>query len=107
MELVRAAKSVESREWGLLFAGVLTVVAIIGKQVCALGIMDKTMNKMSVGIGMIPRGEVALIVANMALVKGVISTDILSATILLVIISALITPLILKFGFTKLKKSSF
>jgi len=60
-----------------------------------------------IGAGMIPRGEVALIVANMALVKGVISTDILSATILLVIISALVTPLILKFGFTKFKKSSF
>ena len=60
-----------------------------------------------IGAGMIPRGEVALIVANMALVKGVISTDILSATILLVILSALFTPLLLKFGFTKLKKSSF
>ena len=60
-----------------------------------------------IGTGMIPRGEVALIVANMALVKGVISTDILSATILLVIVSALITPLLLKFGFVKLQKSSF
>ena len=60
-----------------------------------------------IGLGMIPRGEVALIVANMALVKGVISTDILSATILLVIVSALITPILLKFGFTKLQKSSF
>ena len=60
-----------------------------------------------IGTGMIPRGEVALIVANMALAKGVISTDILSATILLVIVSALLTPLLLKFGFVKLQKSSF
>ena len=56
---------------------------------------------------MIPRGEVALIVANMALAKGLVSTDILSATILLVIISALVTPLILKFSFTKFEKRSF
>ena len=66
-----------------------------------------TVRSFRIGAGMIPRGEVALIVANMALVKGVISTDILSATILMVIVSALVTPLLLKFGFTKLKKSSF
>ncbi|MDP8269256.1 MAG: cation:proton antiporter [Candidatus Tenebribacter davisii] len=60
-----------------------------------------------IGAGMIPRGEVALIVANMALAKGLVSTDILSATILLVIISALVTPLILKFSFTKFEKRSF
>ena len=60
-----------------------------------------------IGAGMIPRGEVALIVANMAIAKGMIPTDVLSATILLVIVSALITPLMLKFSFTKLQKSSF
>jgi Na+:H+ antiporter len=60
-----------------------------------------------IGAGMMPRGEVALIVANMALAKGIISTDILSATILMVIISALITPIVLKYGFTKLGKKSF
>lgn len=60
-----------------------------------------------IGTGMIPRGEVALIVANMALEKQVISTDILSATILMVIISALLAPLLLKFGFTRFKRESF
>ncbi|MCD4797125.1 MAG: cation:proton antiporter [Candidatus Cloacimonetes bacterium] len=60
-----------------------------------------------IGTGMMPRGEVALIVANMALVKGLISTDILSATIMMVIVSALVTPLLLKFGFTKMKLESF
>ena len=60
-----------------------------------------------IGSGMIPRGEVALIVANMALDKKLIPSDILSATILMVIISALITPILLKFGFVKLQKRSF
>ncbi|MCK4652965.1 MAG: cation:proton antiporter, partial [Candidatus Cloacimonetes bacterium] len=60
-----------------------------------------------IGTGMIPRGEVALIIANMAIERGIISTDVLSATILMVIFSALITPLLLKFGFTKLKRVSF
>jgi len=55
-----------------------------------------------IGSGMIPRGEVALIVANMALKRNLISSDILSATILMVIVTALITPLLLKHGFTRL-----
>ena len=56
---------------------------------------------------MIPRGEVALIVANMALQKDIIGQDILSATIFMVIISAIFTPFLLKFGFSKLQKKSF
>lgn len=57
--------------------------------------------------GMIPRGEVALIVANMALERHLINHDILSATILMVIVSAFITPFLLKYGFVKLGKSTF
>jgi Kef-type K+ transport system membrane component KefB len=60
-----------------------------------------------IGTGMIPRGEVALIVANMALDKNLISSDILSATILMVIFSALLTPILLKITFTKMGQSSF
>ncbi|RLC51622.1 MAG: cation:proton antiporter [Candidatus Cloacimonadota bacterium] len=60
-----------------------------------------------IGAGMIPRGEVALIVANMAMEKRIISADILSATILMVITSALVTPFLLKFGFTKLQGKTF
>ncbi|MCK4694520.1 MAG: cation:proton antiporter, partial [Candidatus Cloacimonetes bacterium] len=60
-----------------------------------------------IGAGMIPRGEVALIVANMALGRGLITTDILSATILMVIFSAIITPFLLKYGFTTLTRKTF
>lgn len=60
-----------------------------------------------IGAGMIPRGEVGLIVANMALEKKLISTDIFSATILMVIISALVTPFLLKISFTKMGREGF
>jgi Na+:H+ antiporter len=56
-----------------------------------------------IGAGMIPRGEVALIVANMAMKKNLISADILSATIMMVIVTAVITPILLKHGFIKLQ----
>ena len=45
----------------------LTVAAIIGKQVCSLGVLGRGIDRLSVGIGMIPRGEVGLIFANIGL----------------------------------------
>ncbi len=66
-----------------------------------------TVRAFRIGSGMIPRGEVALIVANMALEKNIINSDILSATILMVIFSAILTPVLLKFSFTKLMRKSF
>jgi len=94
-----------------LYVIIFVLLAIVGKMVgCGLGAkltnFDMT-RSFRVGVGMIPRGEVALIIANMALAKGIISTNIISATILMVIISAIGTPLLLKFGFTKLKRKTF
>ncbi len=54
-----------------------------------------------IGSGMIPRGEVALIVANMAMARHLISPEILSASIMMVIVTAVIPPIMLKHGFTK------
>ncbi len=90
---------------------VFVLLAVVGKMIGS-GLGAKLTNfdmtrSFRVGVGMIPRGEVALIIANMALAKGIISTNIISATILMVIISAIGTPLLLKFGFTKLKRKTF
>jgi Kef-type K+ transport system membrane component KefB len=94
-----------------LFLLSFVVLAIAGKAIgsglgARLNNFD-AIRSFRIGTGMIPRGEVALIVANMALEKKVVSTDILSATILMVIISALLTPLLLKLGFIKFKRKSF
>jgi len=94
-----------------LFLIIFVILAIVGKVIgSGLGALMTgfdTIRSFRVGAGMMPRGEVALIVANMALAKGFISQDILSATILLVIISAVITPMLLKFGFVKFAKKAF
>ena len=60
-----------------------------------------------IGAGMMPRGEVALIVANMAMDRKLISTEILSATILMVIITAIVTPIVLKYSYTKMGSEGF
>lgn len=83
------------------FAGVMTLAAILGKQVCSLAIFDKTINRFAIGLGMIPRGEVGLIFAGIGaklMLDGqpVISTSTYSAVVIMVIVTTLVTPPLLK-----------
>jgi len=78
-------------------AGLLTVAAILGKQACALGGLGAPLNRLAIGIGMIPRGEVGLIFANLGLgltLYGapVVDQGIYSAVVIMVVLTALITP---------------
>lgn len=81
----------------LLLAGALIVAAVAGKQVCALAVWQKGVNRLAIGIGMIPRGEVGLIFANvgLALVVGgerIITPAIYSAIVVMVVVTTLVTP---------------
>jgi Kef-type K+ transport system membrane component KefB len=83
------------------FASMLTAVAILGKQACALAVVERGLDRLSVGIGMIPRGEVGLIFASMgaSLMLGgspVISSSSYSAVVIMVILTTLVTPPLLK-----------
>lgn len=85
----------------LFFAAILTAVAVIGKQACSMGVLEKGLDRLSVGIGMIPRGEVGLIFASIGstlLLKGkpVIINSTYSAVVIMVILTTLVTPPILK-----------
>ena len=88
------------------FAAVMTFAAIIGKQVCSLAIFDKSINRIAIGLGMIPRGEVGLIFAGIGaklMLEGqpVISTSTYSAVVIMVIITTLVTPPALIFSLLK------
>jgi len=78
-------------------AFVFTVVAIIGKLLSGLP-AGKDVNRWVVGIGMIPRGEVGLIFASIGKGLGVISDDIFSAIVIMVIVTTLISPIVLKWA---------
>jgi Kef-type K+ transport system membrane component KefB len=96
------------------FALVLTIAAIIGKQVCALGVVERGVNRLAIGIGMIPRGEVGLIFAGIGAslmlpaVNGVsepvVNAATFGAVVIMVIITTLITPLALKRSLERTKK---
>jgi Kef-type K+ transport system membrane component KefB len=87
-------------------AAVLTIAAIIGKQLCALGTLGRPVDRLSVGIGMIPRGEVGLIFANIGLgltVAGerIIDNATFSAVVIMVIVTTMVTPPALKWSLAR------
>lgn len=77
----------------LLVALAVTVVAFIGK--IAAGAVAGKVNKWIVGVGMIPRGEVGLIFATIGKMLGVVSDEVYSVIVIMVILSTLIPPFIL------------
>jgi len=87
-------------------AAALTFAAIVGKQVCGLGVVDRGVDRLSVAIGMVPRGEVGLIFANIGLrlvVDGqpVISQGIFSALVVMVMVTTVIAPPALRWSLTR------
>ncbi|HSK65023.1 MAG TPA: cation:proton antiporter [Pyrinomonadaceae bacterium] len=92
----------------LWFAGTLTIAAIIGKQLCGLAVLDRGINRLAVGLGMIPRGEVGLIFAGIGATlmlpsaagvsEPVINSATFGAVVIMVIITTLVTPLSLKWS---------
>jgi len=77
-------------------AASLTLAAIAGKQICGLGILEKGLDRLIVGVGMIPRGEVGLIFANVGKNLKVMDDATFSAVVIMVIVTTLITPPMLK-----------
>lgn len=106
---------VDLRAFGRLdilgFAAALTVVAIIGKQVCALAVIDRGINRLAVGLGMIPRGEVGLIFAGIGATlmlpnaagvnEPVIGSATFAAIVIMVIVTTLVTPPLLKWSLAR------
>lgn len=86
----------------LLFATALTGAAILGKQVCSFAAFEKNINRMAIGFGMIPRGEVGLILAGIGasltlpnlqgVNEPVVGSATFGAVVLMVIVTTLITP---------------
>jgi len=89
---------------GLAFG--LTVAAILGKQACGFGAIGKNLSRLSIGIGMIPRGEVGLIFAGIGLTLSVNGERILdqavfSAILIMVMLTTIVTPPLLQWSFAR------
>ncbi len=81
----------------------LTVIAIIGKLACMFGVVEHGMNRLAIGIGMIPRGEVGLIFADQGrrlstAGEPVISDATFSAIVFMVMVTTLVAPPMLRWS---------
>lgn len=97
------------------FAATLVLVAIVGKQICGLAVAERGLNRLAVGVGMIPRGEVGLIFAGIGAtlllpnargtLAPVINADTFGVVVIMVIVTTLVTPPALKWAMARSKPS--
>lgn len=79
----------------IIIATGLLVAAIIGKLLSGF-VAGRGLNRLAIGIGMLPRGEVGLIFASIGKTFDVISDELFASIVLMVIVTTLITPPLLK-----------
>jgi Kef-type K+ transport system membrane component KefB len=89
-----------------LLAAALIAAAIIGKQACSLGAIGGGLDSLSVGFGMLPRGEVGLIFAGIGLTltvggKPVVEPALYAALVGMVLVTTLLTPPLLNWSMNR------
>jgi len=82
---------------GLLILTAAIVTKLIG---CGLGALSLGwQNVLKIGLGMVPRGEVGMVVAQIGLSLAVISSEVYSVVVFMAVATTLVTPLLLKIAF--------
>lgn len=92
----------QSSSWPYLLLGaVLLVVAVPTKLLAGFGAVRRGVDKLAIGIGMVPRGEVGLIFASLGMANGILNKGLYGAIVIVVLVTTLITPSWLKHRMTK------
>ena len=89
----------------IVFSIGFVIVAMLSK-ITGCGLVSKCFKYswtdcIKIGAGMMTRGEVALIITNKGLGLGIIDSSYFTAVILLIIVSSIVTPIVLKYMFSK------
>jgi Kef-type K+ transport system membrane component KefB len=90
----------------MLLGAVLVLCGLAGKLACAFGVLEGGGNRLAVGIGMVPRGEVGLIFAGIGVRltlegKPLLTQGIFSAIVLMVLVTTLLAPIGLRWAFSR------
>ncbi|MBF1999180.1 MAG: cation:proton antiporter [Synechococcales cyanobacterium C42_A2020_086] len=84
----------------LIMATFLVVVAIIGKVITGATVFGQPgINRLAIGIGMVPRGEVGLVFAGVGSASGILSKPLEAAIIVMVILTTFLAPPLLRLVF--------
>lgn len=90
----------------IILATGLIIAAVIGKILSGYGSRSSD-DRLLIGIGMLPRGEVGLVFASIGRTLGVISDDLFSAIVLMVMVTTFIAPLLLKARYAKKDRKNY
>lgn len=90
-------------------AALLTLAAIAGKQACSLAALGGRIDPLVIGIGMVPRGEVGLIFANIGLTlfvggERVVDEGVYAAVVIMVIVTTMMTPPALRWSLDRAQR---
>ncbi len=85
----------------LVIGAILTTIAIVGKIISGWAVTWEKINHLAVGVGMIPRGEVGLIFADIGRRGGLLSEAVFSAILIMVMATTFVTPPLLKVIFQR------
>lgn len=84
----------------VLFTGLIfTLIAVAGK-LCS-GLLAPKGDRLIVGVGMVPRGEVGIIFATMGMTSGILSAELFGASMIMVMLSTFVTPPLLSWCIKK------
>ncbi|MCL1901822.1 MAG: cation:proton antiporter [Endomicrobia bacterium] len=84
----------------LLLAGILFIGAFFGKVAAGFVVFKKGINKLLIGVSMVPRGEVGLIFAGIGLKNNVFGSHDYSALVAVIMLTTFVTPFVLKYLIT-------
>ena len=105
---LKVSLSVFSEASTALLAGVILLAAIASKFIgCGLGAARLGHTEaVRIGVGMIPRGEVGMVVAQLGLAMGVIQQNIYSIVVFMSLVTTIVTPLLIRLAYKKLLRPS-
>ncbi len=87
---------------GLIIATFLIAIAIIGKVVTGWAVFGQPgINRLAVGVGMVPRGEVGLVFAAIGAASGTLDKPLQAAIVIMVILTTFLAPPLLRFAFKR------
>lgn len=93
--MVDVHKMMQSWKFGLFVSLIAIITKQFGAGLPAMAVGFNFLGAMRIGVGMIPRGEVALIVAGVGLTAGAITQELFGLSILMTVITTLVAPIAL------------
>jgi len=98
--MVGVSLNLNAVDWSAPFvwqlAGLLMVVAIVGKWLAGFAIREPRFVQTVIGLSMIPRGEVGLIFAQLGFANGILNAELYAALLIVISLTTLLPPFALK-----------